>query len=140
MPNSKKYKFCLQGDNKKAIWSNLVAIVKSIWSNDLTITIEQLKPRKTTQQRAYAHVLIDYIAEYVGISPDRLKRDIKIRIGLIETEVVTGKVYTFVTSTEDLNKQQYSAFIEEIVGVAQSLSSADASFKIPSPDYFGFNY
>ena len=118
----------------------MVAIVKSLWQFDLVITIEQMKPRKTTQQRAYAHVVIDAIAEYVGTTPDRLKRDIKIRIGLIETEVVAGKVYTFVTSTEDLDKQQYSIFIEEVLAVAESLSSSDSSFIVPRPGYFGFNY
>ena len=140
MQSNKKYKFYLNGDNKKAIWSNLVAVIKSIWQSDLVITIEQKRPRKSTQQRAYAHVLIDYIAEYVGTTPERLKRDIKIRIGLIETEVVGGKVYTFVTSTEDLNKQQYSIFIEEVLAVAESLSSSDSSFIVPRPGYFGFNY
>jgi len=138
--HKKSAKFYLHTDTRKTVWANMVAFIRSLGESSLVITIEQLKPRKSTQQRAYAHFLIDCIAEFVGVNPDYLKKEIKVNLGLIETEVISGKVITTVTSTESLSKDEYSVFVTEIVNIAQSLSDSNTGFVIPDRKFFGYDY
>ena len=97
------------------------------------IAVLENKISKSTQQRKYAHACIGVIAKDLGYDAQRLKIDIKHKLGLIEKVYTNGEVITVITSTESLTKEQYGSFIEAILQLGASLNIV-----LPEPRIFGY--
>jgi len=69
-------------------------------------------PDKSRAQRGKFHVLCEEIGCSFGYTPGEIKQFIKQYHYGHETRTVRGVVYTFLRSTEDDDKAQYSALIE----------------------------
>jgi len=121
--------------NLKQITDTALQEARSIYKSGKTvqITIKEAKCSKTAQQRKYAHACLGVIAKDIGYDPQRLKIDIKHKLGLIEKVYTNGEIITVITSTEQLTKEQYGAFIDAILQLGQSLNIA-----LPEPRMFGY--
>lgn len=131
-----KYQVNKSTQNSKQIIDNALNEVREIYKSGKTVVIDvkEGKIARSNQANAYAHKLIGLIAEHQGESLESIKKQIKHRIGLIEKEMINGELITAIRSTADLNKEEFSQFIEQIIAVCQYLE-----IKYPVPDEYGFN-
>lgn len=131
-----KYQVSKNNQNTKQIIDNALNEVREIYKSGKTVVIDVKdgKLSRSNQANSYAHKLIGLIAEHQGESLESIKKQIKHRIGLIEKEMINGELITAIRSTADLNKEEFSKFIEQIISVCQYLE-----IKYPIPDEYGFN-
>lgn len=93
--------------------------IESLWE----VTIKPYVKNKSAAQRRYLHKIIGEWAKESGDSPRRLKVVMKDHCNLygVETHPVTGKVITYMKSTESLNVKEYSFLIEQTLIEAAKL-------------------
>ena len=122
--------------NLKQVADNALAHAREIYKQGkaVEIIVREAKCTKTAQQRKYAHACLGVIAKDIGYDPQRLKVDIKVQLGLIEKIYTNGQVITQITSTEQLTKEQYGAFIDAILGLA-----AELNIKLPEARHYGYD-
>lgn len=122
-------------DNLRFIIDNLITEARQLYKEgkNVKLSVSENKQNKSMQQRKYAHACISVIAKEIGYDAQRLKIDIKHKIGLIEKVYTNGEVVTVITSTEQLTKEQYGAFIEAILQLGASLN-----INLPEPRMFGY--
>ena len=129
--------FYLQQKNAqvKVVFDNAIDHMRALYKagKNVKISISENRDKKTDQQRKYAHACISIIAKEIGYEPDRLKIDIKVKLGLIEKIYVSGEILTRVKSTEDLDVEQYGKFINAIVQLAGQMD-----IKLPQTREFGY--
>jgi hypothetical protein len=122
-------------NNLKQITDSAINEAREIYKagKNVKLSVSENKQSKSTQQRKYAHACISVIAKDIGYDAQRLKIDIKHKLGLIEKVYTNGEVVTVITSTEQLTKEQYGAFIEAILQLGVSLN-----INLPEPRMFGY--
>ena len=129
--------FYLQQKNAqvKVVFDNAIDHMRALYKagKNVKISISENRDKKTDQQRKYAHACISIIAKEIGYESDRLKIDIKVKLGLIEKIYVSGEILTRVKSTEDLDVEQYGKFINAIVQLAGQMD-----IKLPQTRDFGY--
>ena len=135
------YDFVLRfdGQQNERVIDNLVsAIEHALKDGDIDISVSKHQKSKSAQQRKYAHYLISEVAKYCGYKSDDLKTDIKVRLGLINNQVVDGGIITKEISTEKLKRDDYGIFITEILRIAKFVSQPDTPLRLKQPKFFGF--
>ena len=124
----------LKNPNVKQVVDNMINdLRRESKKGPLTVTISDKKSKRSVQQNAYAHKLIGLIAEHQGESLESVKRQIKHRIGLIEKRMINGELITEIRSTADLNKDEFSKLIEQVITVCEYLG-----IDYPTPERYGF--
>ena len=78
----------------------------------LEIIVRTPRKEKTAEQRGLWHVTMDDLAPQLGLTPGQTKQLIKSEFYGTETRTVAGRQYEFVQSSEDSDREQYSALID----------------------------
>lgn len=121
--------------NVKAVFDNMTHELRAMAkSKPVVVKLSANKPKRSIQQNAYFHKLIQIIAEYQGEDLESVKRQIKHRIGLIEKHMVNGELITEIKSTASLSVDDFSKLIEQTITVCEYLN-----LEYPKPDAFGFD-
>ena len=120
--------------NIKSVFDNLVATLRArVKSSSIVVTLSDKKLTRSNQQNRYFHKLVGLIAEQQGNDAERVKREIKHKIGLIERQMINSELITIIKSTADLKVDEFSALIEATISVCVFLE-----ISYPTPDYYGF--
>ena len=118
----------------KGVFNNLVATLRTrVKSNSIVVTLSDKKVTRSGQQNRYFHKLVGLIAEHQGNDPERVKREIKHKIGLVEKQIINSELITIIKSTADLKVDEFSKLIEATISVCVFLE-----ISYPTPDYYGF--
>ena len=129
-----QFVFNVKDANVKNVFNNLVTTLKTkIKHGSIVVTLSDKKITRSNQQNRYFHKLVDLIAEQQGNDAERVKREIKHKIGLIEKQLINGELITIIKSTADLRVDEFSKLIEETISVCVFLE-----ISYPTPDYYGF--
>ena len=133
--NSKVEQFILNtGEPSDIVFKNLVTTIRERDSSGTTVvTVSDKKITRSTQQNRYFHKLVSLIAEQQGSDAEKVKREIKHKIGLVEKQLINGELITIIKSTADLKVDEFSKLIEATIGVCVFLG-----ISYPTPDYYGF--
>lgn len=119
----------------KVIFNNVINAIRSLSQEGvLVVELSFKKLTRSHQQNRYFHKLVGLIAEYQGENPERVKRQIKHSIGLIEKDMINGELITMIKSTADLTVDEFSQLIEQTISVCQYLD-----IQYPIPSHYGFD-
>jgi hypothetical protein len=125
----------------KQVFDNLVtALREQIKKGVLAVEVSDKKITRSHNQNRYFHKLVLLIAEQqaggkaTAKECERVKREIKHRIGLIEKEMLNGELITSIRSTADLSVDEFSNLIEQTISVCAFLE-----IKYPVPEFFGYD-
>lgn len=70
-------------------------------------------PEKSSEQRAYWHILLNTLSDAIGEPVGKLKTTIKVAVlGLDEAQGVDGRVYLSVPSSERRKRKEYMRLID----------------------------
>jgi len=120
--------------NIKSVFNNLVATLRTrVKSNSIVVTLSDKKVTRSGQQNRYFHKLVGLIAEHQGNDAERVKREIKHKIGLVEKQIINSELITIIKSTADLKVDEFSKLIEATISVCVFLE-----ISYPTPDHYGF--
>lgn len=119
---------------KQVVDNMLDELRRMVKDKPVTVNLSHATSTRSIQQNAYLHKLLGLIADYQGESLESVKRQIKHRIGLIEKHMINGELITEIRSTADLNKDEFSKLIEQVITVCEYLG-----IDYPVPDSFGFD-
>ena len=110
--------------NKSNRESRMAAVARDVnvllESGDVMVTVSEFVPRGTLDQNALFHKLCDHVANWWNArhpqqmtSPEAVKRDLKVKFGLIHTEYspVTGNRAARLASWSEYTKRQRSDLI-----------------------------
>lgn len=118
------------------VFNNLVLALRGkVKSGVVSVTLSDKKQSRSSQQNRYFHQLVGLVAKEQGECPQRLKKQIKHKLGLIEKDFINGELITQIRSTADLNKEEFSRLIEQVISVCVYLQ-----ISYPQPSYFGFDF
>ncbi len=82
------------------------------------VSIKRVRPKKTKQQRSFFHVIVRQIAVYTGHGEEEIKDMLKEKF-LQKREIeIGGKVELATPSTEDLEVDEMSKFIDNVLDFA----------------------
>lgn len=85
----------------------------------LRVTLGPLRPRRSLEQNALLHSLIDQLALHLGYSPEELKDTLKALYGPSRRVVLlSGAAATVARSTSTYDKQEMAAMIEQVFKLA----------------------
>jgi len=89
-------------------------------------------PKRSLDQNALMHSLIDIIAKELGNKPEELKLTLKVRwLGTYEKEV-DGKTLVLPVETSTRTKAQISDFIDKLYALGANLN-----IRLPTPSHYG---
>ena len=129
-----QFVFNVKDANIKSVFNNLVTTLRArVKHGSIVVTLSDKKVTRSSQQNRYFHKLVGLIAEQQGNDAERVKREIKHKIGLIEKQLINGELITIIKSTADLRVDEFSKLIEETISVCVFLE-----ISYPTPDYYGF--
>ena len=129
-----QFVFNVKDANIKSVFNNLVTTLRArVKHGSIVVTLSDKKVTRSSQQNRYFHKLVGLIAEQQGNDAERVKREIKHKIGLIEKQLINGELITIIKSTADLKVDEFSKLIEATIGVCVFLE-----ISYPTPDYYGF--
>jgi len=124
-----------KNQSAKTVFNNVVNAIRSLSHEGvLVIELSFKKVTRSYQQNRYFHKLVGLIAEKQGEDLERVKRQIKHKIGLIEKDMVNGELITIIKSTADLSVEEFSQLIEQTITVCQYLE-----IQYPIPAHYGFD-
>lgn len=95
-----------------------------------TVVIKETK--RTNPQNALYWSVLTIIAGELGMEPEELHDEIKVRFLGVKKRVVHGQELIEPISTTTLSKKQFGELIDKVYALAGELN-----IKIPSPDYWG---
>lgn len=95
-----------------------------------TVAIKETK--RTNTQNALYWLVLTIIAEEIGMIPEELHDEIKVRFLGVKKRMVYGHEIIEPISTTTLSKKQFGELIDKVYALAGELN-----IKIPSPDYWG---
>lgn len=105
----------------------------------LKLTIENYKPQRSNSQNNVFYWWTDLLAEELCIEPERLKEVLKykyLRRPVLDSkgeeliDEATGEVEWYVPSTTELDKEEYSVFLDQV----HLFGIEFANFELPLPD------
>ena len=105
----------------------------SKYKKDDLIEIEIIKPQRTLQQNKYLWKVFRILSDETGYSKEEIKNRILIDIGHYEDFIdeETGRVYTVIKATRNLNKKEFSELTENVLKWA-----AERGFYIMTPEEY----
>lgn len=108
----------------------------SKYKKDDLIEIEIVKSQRTLQQNKYLWKVFRILSDETGYSKEEIKNRILIDIGHYEDFIdeETGRVYTVIKATRNLNKKEFSELTENVLKWA-----AERGFYIMTPEEYFHN-
>lgn len=133
----------IKASNRKILNNLIEELGNQLKKEDIVVTISKATKKRTLPQNSYFHVLLGIVSEASGWDADKLKRDLKIQIGLIEDTIVDGKMYHIVRSTADLNTTDFGKLIDAIIQMIHFLNSEleeDKKIRYFEPSHYGMDF
>ena len=123
--------FILSNDNPNLsnVKKGLMAALKSLeLDKPMKVEITPHKEDKSSQQRAWFHILCQLLASELGYSPDDIKQYCKEEAFGVHTVTISGKSKEVVMPSESAKKDEYSHLVETVY-----MLSAQAGVTLPQP-------
>jgi hypothetical protein len=95
-----------------------------------TVEIKTAK-RSLPQNRLYWN-LLNVLSKDIGMTPDELHEEIKVRFIGVETKVIAGQVIRQPISTTTLDKKQFTELIDKVYALG-----AELNIVLPNPAFWG---
>lgn len=129
-----QFVFNVKDANIKSVFNNLVTTLRArVKHGSVVVTLSDKKVTRSNQQNRYFHKLVGLIAEQQGNDAERVKREIKHKLGLVEKQMINSELITIIKSTADLKVDEFSKLIEATISVCVFLE-----ISYPTPDFYGF--
>lgn len=116
------------------VFNSMVALMRQMVKQGVVVVdFGYKKLTRSNQQNRYFHKLVGLVAEHQGEDAEKVKRQIKHSIGLIEKELINGELITIIKSTADLTVDDFSKLIEETIKICVYLE-----IDYPVPETYGY--
>lgn len=100
-----------KSDHQRGLWLQRLA---QLDGKEFSLTIDERKPKRSTQQNAFLWLYIGLIADETGYTKDELATLFKGKFLSREIKEVMGQKVRITKSTTDLSKSEFSEYIMEI--------------------------